>query len=308
MDLSQSIAWKEEDLLALITNSVEESLNLEYKECRSLQKRDTQKMEISKDISSFANSAGGVVVYGMIEDGHKPASLDEGYNPSEISKEWLEQVFQGNIRPRINGIHIDSVDLSETHPGKVAYVVTIPQGKTAHQASDYRYYKRFNFESVPMYDHEVKDVLNRLTHPLVEADYTHQVLSRGDVHEYKLNITLRNVGAMRVTEMKLVFYWPRELNPAVGDGYTIREVRGQITVPGTESNNIEFTVLPAGRTIFPEDELRITEDSHFRFTYKVGNPAFEFIMSRHPRLVWKVYADDMPPQTGSFPISDIQGF
>jgi hypothetical protein len=46
-------------------------------------------------------------------------------------------------------------------------VVTLPQAMTRapHQASDNRYYKRFNFESVPMEDYEVKDVLRRATSP-----------------------------------------------------------------------------------------------------------------------------------------------
>ncbi len=308
MDLAKSSEWKEEDLLALITNAVEESVNLDYKKRESLQKRDGEKKEISKDVSSFANSAGGVIAYGMVENDHKPTALDAGYDPTDVTKEWLEHVIPGTIRPRINGIHINPVALTNNCPGRVAYVVTIPQGRTAHQASDLRYYKRFNFEAVPMYDHEVRDVMNRLRHPLIEAIFNHEVLSRKAVHEYKLNIVLKNIGAMRAREVKLVFYWPHELNPVVSAGYSIRNVRGKITVAGTESTNIELTVVPTGQGIFPEDELRITEDSRFRFHYKVDQAAFGFIRSRNPHVLWKVFADDMPPQSGSFPISDIQDF
>jgi hypothetical protein len=46
-------------------------------------------------------------------------------------------------------------------PNDVAYVVEIPQSETAHPALDNRYYKRFNFESVPMADHEIRDVMHR---------------------------------------------------------------------------------------------------------------------------------------------------
>jgi hypothetical protein len=31
----------------------------------------------------------------------------------------------------------------------------------AHQARDYRYYKRHNFNALPMEDYEVRDVMNR---------------------------------------------------------------------------------------------------------------------------------------------------
>lgn len=46
-----------------------------------------KKNEVSKDVSAFANSAGGTIVYGMIENGYVPVRLDSGYDPSVISKE-----------------------------------------------------------------------------------------------------------------------------------------------------------------------------------------------------------------------------
>ena len=79
--------WKEADVLALITNGVKESLELDYKQCASLQKTDGKKKEISKDVSAFANSAGGTIVYGMIENGQSPINIDVGYDPTDISKE-----------------------------------------------------------------------------------------------------------------------------------------------------------------------------------------------------------------------------
>jgi predicted HTH transcriptional regulator len=167
MDLSRSKEWTEDDLNELIRNQVQESVSLDYKRCASLQKLPKNKDEVSKDVSAFANSAGGIIVYGIEENGQVPTRLDSGYDPTDISKEWLEQVIQGNIRPRINDVHVNQVPLKISHPNKVAYVVTIPQDGTAHQAADFRYYKRFNFESVPMYDHEVKDVMNRLRFPLI---------------------------------------------------------------------------------------------------------------------------------------------
>ena len=42
---------------------------------------------MSKDVSAFANAAAGTMVYGMVEDGHRPVELGAGFNPSEVSKE-----------------------------------------------------------------------------------------------------------------------------------------------------------------------------------------------------------------------------
>src|SRR5713101_2967049 len=119
--------WKEADILSLITNSVKESLELDYKQCASLQKTDGKKKEISKDVSAFANSAGGTIVYGMIENGQMPMSIDIGYDPTDISKEWLDNVISSTISPRLEQVFINQIELPTTHPGKVIYVVEIPQ-------------------------------------------------------------------------------------------------------------------------------------------------------------------------------------
>lgn len=163
---SESWLWTEADLLKLIELGVQESLELEYKRCDSLQKSDPKKNELSKDISAFSNSAGGTIVFGMKEDGHIPQSLDSGFDPSDITKEWLEQVINSRIQRRIDGVRVNQIFLNQTAPGRVAYVVFIPQSSRApHQAWDKRFYKRFNFESVPMEEYEVRDVANRSSSP-----------------------------------------------------------------------------------------------------------------------------------------------
>ena len=57
----------EEDIVELVQSGVPESLELDYKASPSLGTTDVQKNEISKDVSSFANSAGGSIVYGVVE-------------------------------------------------------------------------------------------------------------------------------------------------------------------------------------------------------------------------------------------------
>jgi len=51
-------------------------------------------------------------------------------------------------------------------------VIDVPQSSTAHQASDKRYYKRFNFESVPMEDYEIRDVMQRTEAPSLGLETT----------------------------------------------------------------------------------------------------------------------------------------
>ncbi|MEH1824322.1 MAG: ATP-binding protein [Nostoc sp.] len=160
--------WSEETILSMIKDRVQESLELDYKECPAIfPLTDKKKIELSKDVSAFANSAGGIIIYGVKENGYIPTEIDTGFDPNALSKERLEQIINSNIHPRINGLIIKQIELVTTNPGHVLYVVSIPQATTRapHQAADKRYYKRFNFESVAMEDYEIRDILRRATIP-----------------------------------------------------------------------------------------------------------------------------------------------
>ena len=140
--------WTEAKLKNFITSGIEESLTLEYKSAEALDRSEYKKKEITKDVSAMANSAGGILIYGIAEFSaenkrHLPEKITP-VNRNEFPREWVEQIINA-IRPRIDGIVIHSVNLSsgETH---MAYIIEIPQSNTAHQASDHRYYKRFNFQ------------------------------------------------------------------------------------------------------------------------------------------------------------------
>ena len=157
--------WDLDKIEDLITSGVEENLNLDYKAADALGKSDGKKAEISKDISAFANSAGGTIIYGIDEfNDSTKKHLPEKINPVDrttFTKEWLEQVINSNISPKIKGIKIFPITIGKTENNNVVYVVEIPQSDTAHQAKDKRYYRRYNFESVAMDDYEVKDIINR---------------------------------------------------------------------------------------------------------------------------------------------------
>jgi hypothetical protein len=167
--------WTENAIQDLIKNQIEENLNLDYKAAESLSKSsESKKKEIAKDVSAMANSDGGIIIYGIKEftdsdKKHLPEKIDP-INRSECPKEWLEQVINTNIFPRISNTIIEPLAINSSLTD-VVYVVIVPKSKTAHQASDKRYYKRFNFESVPMYDYEIRDILNRAQSPVIEISF-----------------------------------------------------------------------------------------------------------------------------------------
>lgn len=162
--------WTRDDLEKLIADDIRESLTLDYKSSPSLGKESKQRNELSKDVSAFANSAGGTIIYGILEKNQKPYQIDDGCDDALISREWLEQTIGTLIQPRVQGLMIRQIPLSE---GRSAYAVTIPQATSLapHQANDNKYYRRFNFASVPMEDYEVRDTIRRATTPELHVEY-----------------------------------------------------------------------------------------------------------------------------------------
>jgi hypothetical protein len=154
------------DLDRLITQGITESLTLDYKRSPALANDSKSRDELCKDVSAFANSAGGQIVYGMEDDKYVPTKLDDGVGPP-VTKEWIEQVLDLRIQPRIEGLVITPIQLAKGY----GFVLTIPQAtsRAPHQAPDKKYYKRQNFQSSPMEDYEIRDTLRRATTPALQA-------------------------------------------------------------------------------------------------------------------------------------------
>lgn len=304
--------WNEDDLEALIENQIEERLDLEYKASDSLLNLtdNRKKEEVGKDVSAMANAQGGIIIYGITEnkqgDGFPgiPKKLDGKLNPREISKERLENIILSNVAPRISNLQIKTIQLNKIAPENVAYLVSIPQSHIGHQAKDKRYYKRFNFSNTPMDDYEIRDVMNRSRYPLISIKITSDRASTST-----LRISLKNEGAIAARNMKLVLYWPPEIQIS-GHHLEGFQTSGKEKIDG-EIYDVYIGYLNT-RCLFPDDEAQITNFGKFRFGYnnleKYQNaPSTDPCLDRSLRnalnLKWKIFADDMPPQMGQ--IDDI---
>jgi predicted HTH transcriptional regulator len=145
-----------------VQGKIQESNALDYKDSRSLSKADTK--ELCKDTSAFANAGGGMIIYGISEDEHEPTGIDQGTDRTAITKEWIEDVLTSNIRPKIEDLEIAMVPLPSKGSNQVAVVLRMGQATAMapHQnEKDNKYYRRHNFKSEPMRDHEVRDAMRR---------------------------------------------------------------------------------------------------------------------------------------------------
>ena len=193
MELPQNI----DDLKLLIKNEVQENIHLDYKDSRAIDRK--KRHEIAKDVSAFANSDGGLLIYGIREENHLPTTLDEGVDHNKYTREWLEEVITSNITPIIDDLKIVQIPLSSDQS---SFIIKIPKSYRApHQEqSSKRYYKRYNFKSQPMEDYEINDVRNRTftISPLVNFDIKIK-------HGVMLYFEISNIGKVPAEKVRFVF-------------------------------------------------------------------------------------------------------
>lgn len=210
----------EEALRALIEQGIEESLFLEYKRGAALTRDAAAIDQLSKDVSAFANSAGGTLIYGIAEHakstgkGHLPECLDP-IQDAKITREWVEHTLLANIRPRLSA---EIFAIRTNNPVGTAFVIQVPKGETAYQASDYKYYRRYNFSNQPMADHEIRDVMGRSLYPVVDLTASIEqaasvdVMGRSSKQEYRwLKLGLKNNGKKVVSFACAFVYLPAHL-------------------------------------------------------------------------------------------------
>jgi predicted HTH transcriptional regulator len=87
-----------EDLQQPIAVQAQESINLDHKDSRALGGSGSL-TEVPKAVSAFANSDGGVIVYGIRGNDHIPQSIDDGIDNKQMPKERLEQLITSNVSP-----------------------------------------------------------------------------------------------------------------------------------------------------------------------------------------------------------------
>ncbi len=117
----------EEDLQALVSNSVVERKTLEYKQALP-GNSDRDKKEFLADVSSFANASGGDLIYGIIEDKKTgtPKAL-EGLCIENIDQEILrlDNIIRTGIQPRLPSVTISPPLALEN--SKIVLIIRIPK-------------------------------------------------------------------------------------------------------------------------------------------------------------------------------------
>jgi len=199
------------DLAAIkraIDDREQESLQLEFKSAGAIGKAPQLKKEISKDVSAFANAIGGTIVYGIAEssEGTGIAESIDTVDSREFPTEWLDQVINSTIQPKIPGIVIQTIKVDEQHAERVVHCITVPESTTVHQAVDRRYYKRTNGRTEPMEDYEVRLAMFRSVRPAYEVfpESRPEQISGG--FEFHISVVVLNRSEVPGRECSLIAY------------------------------------------------------------------------------------------------------
>jgi len=158
----------ENDLQRFIAGKIEENLNLEYKSIDLLRKPE----KLSREISAFANSEGGLLVVGIKEDANArrlPGEI-EWDREDKHTREWFQDVAVNNIRPLIQGVRIHAIR-STDGAGKI-FLVDVPASDNPPHMSNGKYYFRNNFETLPMEHYQIADLFGKRRRPILTPSLT----------------------------------------------------------------------------------------------------------------------------------------
>lgn len=147
----------------LIDSREPESLRLDYKEKLDISNKKGR-LELAKDVSSFANEQGGVLIYGVPEiRGEElpyPKPLAEcGLEIEPGLPEQIENILLSAIQPPLHTLAIEIVDIDEITPKQLIVIQPHESYWKPHMVEGYesrRYYRRGNYRSILMNEREVE--------------------------------------------------------------------------------------------------------------------------------------------------------
>jgi len=139
-----------DDVEEFIEKRFEESKNLDYKHINILKNTTS----LCKHICAFANSEGGLLLLGVSEKQESnriyPDKITWG-DPS-YTKEQLENILLGHISPHVE---LDILPIRKSKNDlSVIFLIDVPRSNELHMTND-RFYKRANFQSLPMNRDEI---------------------------------------------------------------------------------------------------------------------------------------------------------
>jgi len=196
-----------DDLKFLCDTATPESLNLEFKEKENSNTPEiskTDKRNIAQTVSSFANSEGGILIFGVRtfkKDGVDVAGELKPIANVESFARHFEAVCAFNISPDLTSIDIRAIDAEDGNGFVICTVGRSDRRPHMSTAPGVHTYYRRSFEgSVPMAPNEVRDQILAIRDAILEPDISldsggsYSPNYFGTIGRRGLNFAIRNSG------------------------------------------------------------------------------------------------------------------
>jgi hypothetical protein len=294
------------DEIAALFGVVGESLNLEFKSGRGYNDMTRQELrrEFVKDVTGFANAGGGTLIIGVAEENGLAARFEPVGMESRLSIDQLTLIIRSNTDPVFSGFKIHEIK----HIDGRLFVIEIEQGYTAHQNRlDRAYYQRIGATVDKMYDFAIRDVMNRRTHPIVEA---HVALRRSETdgrRYYYIVPYLKNGGAVTARQWLLHLDAPHGVECGqIHAGTPMRKISPAIKRSEFLFQRIEYSSAgtvghPQSGQLMPGQQIVLNDGSAFASIHlTVSSETAQYYQDVRPAIHWTLYTDDAPPQHYSY--------
>ena len=289
-----------DDVQRLIDDEERESVTLDYKQA-DRRWNHTAKEKIAKHISAFANSEGGILIFGVQcdeDDKDKPVAIS-GLHPQN-GVEDLDRIITAAIRPEIHGLARKKISDSE-HSVLLVY---IPASDGApHQSMKHKqYFHRSGAQSIAMEHYLVQRYFGRHFYPLLHIEVKEPAGIRAMypkkswTHYFAFQFLIGNSGKGNANGCsgQIVLPTSRYVVTNHAATYFTAQVEQSRSWQAEESGPHYFA---------------ISRDIHPGASYCFFELAIAFhrqqldVFFDQPFLSWEIFAEGMVPQKGQFSLS-----
>jgi len=161
--------------------------------------KDIDKKNISKTISGFANSNGGIIIWGInAKENEKKQDIATDKSPiKELTKflNILNRLEGQATTPPVTGVIHRKIEVSNDYGFIVSYVPSSEFAPHMANYADKHYYKRSGDSFYICEHYDIKDMFQRKHSAMLDLEVKNKSISKfGNKWRYELTMSLRNEG------------------------------------------------------------------------------------------------------------------